>query len=575
MRSKLHSTTLTQTAAVALTACATAAFGQTSPPPVGLQEYLVWSTVANSSTVIPNGDGRTFNSFNQPSVNTQGVVVMRARSKGKDGGGGMMAMAVPDTPTLAGTVEAAAMEAQPIHGIYSRDMARGGSVRMVFDKKTAVPGPNKRDHWKVPGPVTFTEFPSFPRIGIGSNTMLTRAQSQPVYSYLLDDGVTTATIGTSGVYGMYADTTAVTGASQLGATKEYPYFAVPGAPAGTKFDQFPGAPAVAGADTITFKGNYTDGTAKTGVFFRHFMADQQTSSVGLIASSDTLIPGTTVKFGSTAPPSASETDMVFVGLDNEEAPTKGGIYRAPFATRPTLQPLVTIGVTQVPGETYGTRFTGIGEALSYDGQHVAFWGAWGGVTKSVTLICPEEGNKEVRAYCLAQYPNGHEVQIPVKQGIFLYDLKTARVYTVAKSGANFDDFLYWNFSGRPPGTAAGESGDFEPPRWRSAAFSAMYGDSVRTLVAFKAHRPEGLDGIYMGRLVKNSIGTVTTTLSTAVEAGMSGKAIDPLAPDGTVVTAIGIERDGLRDRWFAIAASMAAPGTTEGWAGVYLTQVSR
>jgi hypothetical protein len=42
---------------------------------------------------------------------------------------------------------------------------------------------------------------------------------------------------------------------------------VPGAPAGTKFDQFPGAPAVAG-DKIAFKGNFTSGTSKTGIYFR-------------------------------------------------------------------------------------------------------------------------------------------------------------------------------------------------------------------------------------------------------------------------------------------------------------------
>ncbi len=46
----------------------------------------VWATVVNNNNLIPEAPGnRTFNSYNQPSVNTNGLVVLRARSKG--GGG--------------------------------------------------------------------------------------------------------------------------------------------------------------------------------------------------------------------------------------------------------------------------------------------------------------------------------------------------------------------------------------------------------------------------------------------------------------------------------------------------------
>jgi hypothetical protein len=64
-------------------------------PPPGLV------TVANSADTMP-GSSKTFNSFNQPSVNSNGLVVLRGRSKGQDG--------------------------QPAKGIYSRDMSQGGQA---------------------------------------------------------------------------------------------------------------------------------------------------------------------------------------------------------------------------------------------------------------------------------------------------------------------------------------------------------------------------------------------------------------------------------------------------------------
>jgi hypothetical protein len=58
--------------------------------------------------------------------------------------------------------------------------------------------------------------------------------------------------------------------------------------------------------------------------------------------------------------------------------------------------------------------------------------------------------------------------------------------------------------------------------------------------------------------------------------------VDPEAPDGAVVTALGIERDGFRGNWLAVNVSMlvtsdvataAAAGEESeedtGWAGVY------
>lgn len=64
-----------------------------------------WVTVVNKNDLMPNAPpdaplrSRTFNSFNQPSVNRSGVVVLRARGRG-----GMR---------------------QHTRGIYSRDMSNG------------------------------------------------------------------------------------------------------------------------------------------------------------------------------------------------------------------------------------------------------------------------------------------------------------------------------------------------------------------------------------------------------------------------------------------------------------------
>ena len=56
--------------------CASAAFATNAGEIV-----YTWSTVANNGDLIPGTD-KTFNSYNQPAVNTHGMVVFRARSRG-------------------------------------------------------------------------------------------------------------------------------------------------------------------------------------------------------------------------------------------------------------------------------------------------------------------------------------------------------------------------------------------------------------------------------------------------------------------------------------------------------------
>jgi hypothetical protein len=296
-----------------------------------------------------------------------------------------------------------------------------------------------------------------------------------------------------------------------------------------------------------------------------------------------------VVFGSTAPPSAAARIAVFAGFDNEEAPTLGGIYAAVMSRpRPPLIPLVRIG-DRVPGEERGTVFNKLGEGLSFDGRLVAFWGAWGTETKTLVLQCPTDGNRELIEYCQELYPDGFETTVPLHQGIFVIDLRTRRISTVAKTPTNYDDFVFWNFSGRVPGMGEGDD-EGELARWRSASFVAVSGlvnpnpiaDTFHA--AFKARRGavvdgayvDPIDGIYLGK------GPGIPQIVRVVETGMVGTDLDPAAvydhdedpstsPVPLPVTVMGLERDGFRGNLLAVTVSM---GTEEaGWAGIYLTMI--
>ena len=537
---------------------------------------FTWSTVVNNGDhmptdqcepALPTPSCRTFNSYNQPSVNADRLVVMRARSRGGQGFG------------------------QPVHGVYTRDMEVNGPVVKILDRATLVPQPNNRD-------TVFTEPPSFPRIDIGSPTLATRGNHQPVWTVLNENGEIEEQVGTSGIYSNpFGDL--ITGASKLGGVPAFFFFEVPERP-GTPFDVFPGAPAVTDVSTIVFKGNYTvDLIGKTGVYYRELSNASIPVAGGALApaggilpvvlianNSDTLIPGTTTVFGSTAPPSAAGRTAVFAGFDNEEQPTLGGIYLAPLgSSQPELTTLVSIG-GRVPGENQTARFNKLSEGLSFDGRFVAFWGAWGTAAKTLVLQCPNEGSAARRAFCLSQHPSGFAAQVPLHQGIFVHDIKTGQTRAVAKTPGDFDDFLFWNFSGRVPG--AGEGGededDGELARWRSSAFVAVSGTVDGSLAdalfhaAFKARTGavaggayvNPIDGIYLGK------GPGNAGLATMIESGMAGTLLDPEAIDPETggalpVTAMGIERDGFRGNAIVINATMGSEET--GWSGVYLTEV--
>lgn len=547
-----YTVSLALTALIAVTA-------EAAPP----QFYpFTWSTVVNNGDYMPTDlcdpaapvspPCKKFNSYNQPSVNARQFVVFRARSKGEQG---------------------------PVHGIYTRDMTLAGPVVKVYDRATLVPPPNNRN-------TVFHEPPSFPRIDIDSATLVSRGNHQPVWKTSNDEQV-----GTNGIYtNPFGDL--ITGAAKLGSVVDFSFFEVPEYP-GTYFDVFPGAPSVTDGNIIVFKGNYTiSDVGKTGVYFREllnvpFNLPDGTSLMGgnrpvvLIANNtDTHIPRTTTVFGSTAPPSAAKGMAVFAGFDNEDNPTLGGIYLAPLAgPQPPLTTLVSIG-QQVPGESSSKRFNKLGEGISFDGRLIAFWGAWGTATKTLVLQCPTEGNKQRIAYCNQQYPNGASVQVPLHQGIFVADIRTRKIQAIAKTPTDYDDFLYWNFSGHVPGSM--EEADGEPARWRNTAFVAVSGWLAGTGASFhatfKARTGDVVNDVYVNPMdgIYLAQGPGRSQIIPVVETGMDGTLFDPEAIDADTgatlpVTDMGIERDGLRSDTLVVTVSMGSEET--GWAGIYLTNL--
>lgn len=508
---------------------------------------MTWQTVVNNGDPLPfDACGRIFNSYNQPSVNAFGLVVFRARSRGGVCG-------------------------EPGHGVYLRQTP-SGPLQRLFDRSTEVPFPNNLG-------TRFVEPPSFPRIDVFSNAVATRGNHQPTWEYVLPNGSGTRA-GTTGIYTTPGGGPLVTGASKLGGVSTFPFYAVPGAVAGTPFDVFPGAPSITNGSTIVFKGNYTEaGIARTGAYYRNLQSSPAggTSAVQLIGNSaNTKIPGTNITFGSLAPPSAAMGKAVFAGFDNEWAPAAGGIYLVEQLTpAPALKTLVAIG-DAVPDVPAGGGFRLIGEGLSFDGRLVSFWAAWGTAVRMLHLPCPNEGNADRRAYCRSLYPSGFMAQVPANQGIFVHDIQTKTTRLVARTGSEFSDFLFWNFSGRIPGMGNGEEGDEgeegDAARWRSSAFTAVDGLGAASRTLFKAQATSGSVGIYGRDLPGNR------SIFKVLDTDSNGQKVDPEAPFGSKVVELGLEREALRNGLLVINVSMAVPGSTEedsGWAGIYYTVLPR
>lgn len=482
-------------------------------------------------------------------------------------------------------------------------MSANTAIKVIASTKPpsdVVPFPNNITN---PKPATFNEFPAFPRIDKLSNTVAFRGQSQPTWT----DPVLGKLGGTSGIY---ANVSSVlrTGVRNLEVAAPFPQYLVPGVALDvgsppTRFDQFPGAPGISETNRITFKGNYTDNSAsKTGIFSRNNLLSN--NPVKAIAWTGLKIPDTngvptTPQFGSTAPPSTARYQVVFAGFDIEESPTAGGIFHARLdVTNPQVKALVSIGMP-VPN-VRGATFNRFGEALSFDGRYVSFWGAWG-ITgdpvpviggngwKPIALICPIDGNKDVIKSCFDQdvsddTPNDGNYTLfePINQGMFVYDTVSKSTRMVAKTNdANgFNNFLFWSFTGAPPGVGGGggegSTDDREPPKWRSSAFAAVNSHNV----AFKAKKSDGSNGIYL----KHEQEPITKVLDST----MTGNVLDNKTiivvnnNDGTTVnvplsqlfiSALGLERDGFRNNRLAISASMSDLNATYSWAGIYIGEL--
>jgi hypothetical protein len=284
---------------------------------------------------------------------------------------------------------------------------------------------------------------------------------------------------------------------------------------------------------------------------------------------------------------------VFAGYDNEQQPTKGGIYRARLGKKPiALETVVNID-DPVPGAA-GKKFKRFGEAISVssNGRHVLFWGGWGGMSPK-TLKCPTEGNADMRAYCETQTPEGTTGQVPKYQGFFLRDMQSRKTIVIAKTGDMVDgrkieDFVYWNFSGRVPGKGHGGEEDpeetLELARWRSTSFGAVSGSGAPGMTVIKARFEDNNDGLEneQALLLRDVSPSGLGDLMPLLRTGDLGATVDPEAPAGAVVSALGIERDGFRGNWLAVNVSMlvpsaeatAAAGGEEseeetGWAGIY------
>jgi len=544
-----------------------------------------WATVVNNNDRMPGAPlNRTFNSYNQPSVNKSGLVVIRARSRG---GGGQPAT----------------------HGIYKRNMAVAGRpIVRILDRSTMVPQPNNLG-------TRFVETPSFPRIDLASSTVATRGNHPPVWRYLLPDDTETRA-GTTGIYSNPFGAL-ITGMSNLGEVPDFDFFQVPEFP-GVRFEVFPGAPSVAQGNIIVFKGNYTvTPRGETGVYYRKLVNDTINGGLGggtlpavLIANNtSTFIPGTNTIFGSTSPPSAAGNKLVFSGFDDEEQQNLGGLYLAQLAATPPLKTLVEIG-ERVPGGSANDRFNRLGEGGAFDGRHVGLWGAWGRAKRTVRLYCPAEGNRDRIAYCNQRLecagtgevlgdPNSvcddtgdpnypicyQERQVPVNQGIFVHDTVLDRTREIAKTGTAFDEFLFWNYSGRTPCVGTGGHGDEgdadvgESVRWRSSAFVAVAGTAGATYhAAFKARTGALVGGVYLdpvdGIYVRKGPGE-GQRIEPVVDTTMDGQLLDPEAPVGSLVTELGLEREGLRGNWLAVSAKMGIEGGSEeeGMSGIYITRV--
>ncbi len=508
-----------------------------------------WHTVANGSTALPGGKESTlFLTFGEASVNSSGLAVFKGQSTASTSQTG-------DTSSTT--------------GIFSADL-NTGTLATIADITMLVPDPNNVTYG-----TTFAKFGGFPslaRIDAGSALVGFAATHPPVMQ--LQSG---GRVGSSGLYANPSN--ALDTAVGLFTQDPYTFFQVPDMAAGTAFGAVPVSPAVVNGSTVVFKGDYLNGTTVAmGIYYRDLVADSGNSPVALIASTySTKMPGKSIKFGYMGAPSAVGSTAVFVGYDKKDAPTAGGIYSATVATSSTLTPLVTIG-TAVPGESSTDTFTRFADAVSFDGRYVGFWGAWGTEATPLHVTCSTEGDAALNAYCLTLFPDGYDVQVPMHQGMFVYDTTTSTLSAVAKTGAEFSDFTYWVFvgtvpeSGSPTGgpPSGGEEAEpaLETPGFVLSPNIAVAGQGASAYqVAFKA-KTGSVDGIY------TTSGPDAAAIQTLLDTTMAGNAVDGAADPNSMIKTLVLEREGMRGQWLTVGSTLLDSTGQVRSSGVYATSVA-
>ena len=568
-----------------------------------------WTPVANRNDVVP-GTEQQLRKFSEPSVNRGGAVAFRGTASRED---------------------------YPVSGVYLRRMgATGQPIEAIFERGADVAWPNNVESPAFSGTFAgYRRFPWFPRIDADAVMVVSRGTSGPVWRFMLPNGEEMFQ-GTAGVFAS-SNGDRFTAANMLGDVRDpdtlepyFPEFAVPGEGDATAFDGFPGVPTIGGSRYVTFKGatrrhghhdfgkgegGGNGGGHGGGPRYDHGLYTRDLLTpfsplLEIVREGDDM-PGPLVlrsqpRFEVIGSPSAFENRVVFLGVDDDDHPDNGGIYISRTDEPSDPQPIVRIG-DPVPGlvmdgvASDDLTFREFGEAISFNGRWVAFWGAWGHSDMHFELDCPEPwevDDEELSKYCHDQHHAHDHVEVRRSQGIFVHDLETDTTYLVALNGdmptgmkdKELPSYVFWKFDGTVPvhggghgGGNGGGNGDnllgspdgdgvptdqSERAEWRPYVYLAVEslagfgGSEDEFRVAFKSTLKD-IDTLWIAD------GPFGGSPQPILSTGNLGSSLDEQCPEGARIVDIGLERDAMRDGWLAISARMWNDKTREGWSGVY------
>ena len=412
----------------------------------------------------------------------------------------------------------------------------------------------------------------------------------------------------------------------------FPQFGVPNEHEGTAFTGFPGTSTLGGSRYVAFKGTWSGydhmglhHDDMTGLFIRDLAGQEEV--LRQVIATDMDLPHSSLALNHArveyiGAPSACDNNLVFYAADDEDdddhhldtkgdgdEPRNGGIYRTTFTTPSGIAsgsssdpsgliPVVLLG-DEVPGLDHHEEFEELSEAVSINARWIAFWGAWNHDHHRTRWECPsEEEDPELSKYCqhqedIALHHDGFEVDVREHQGIFVYDIQTGTTVLVAQTGhhdGDIESFVTWEFSGTVPNDdhhlGGGHDGrdeiptdESEPAAWRMKTYASIetatsFGsDESHFRIAFKAFVRNRYDKTFTPPQPVESIfiaeGPGGAAPVAVISTGELGTTLDPDAPAGSTIRALGMEREALRDGWFVISAKMYDHETEQSWAGVY------